>query len=117
LSYIRNVLIAIDQLGNALTAGDPDATISGRVGFHAERAKGSQRLFWRLLEQVIDWAFLPVDGPNHCAKTADLERLKLTHRPGNDLARAALSLVVIPCCLVIGVLTRLPPFTFTLKVS
>lgn len=27
-----NVLLAIDQLGNALTSGDPDETISSRLG-------------------------------------------------------------------------------------
>ena len=30
--YLWNVLIAIDQLANAILAGDPDETISGRMG-------------------------------------------------------------------------------------
>lgn len=30
--YIWNVLIAIDQLANALLLGDPDETISSRIG-------------------------------------------------------------------------------------
>lgn len=32
--YIWNILIAISQFGNALLFGDPDETISGRVGKH-----------------------------------------------------------------------------------
>ncbi|WP_302621011.1 hypothetical protein [Cupriavidus taiwanensis] len=35
--YFWNVLIAIDQFGNALGAGDPDETISSRAG-NAKRA-------------------------------------------------------------------------------
>lgn len=31
MSYLRNVLIAVDQLGNALLAGAPDETISSRL--------------------------------------------------------------------------------------
>ena len=31
-AYILNVLIAIDQLANSLLAGDPDETLSSRVG-------------------------------------------------------------------------------------
>ena len=30
--YFRNVLVGLDQLANALLAGDPDETISGRMG-------------------------------------------------------------------------------------
>ena len=30
--YLMNFLISIDQLGNSLLAGDPDETISSRIG-------------------------------------------------------------------------------------
>ena len=30
--YFWNILIAIDQLGNAILGGDPDETISSRMG-------------------------------------------------------------------------------------
>ena len=30
--YLFNVLISIDQFGNALSGGDPDETISSRIG-------------------------------------------------------------------------------------
>ena len=39
-SYFKNVLIGIDQLVNALLGGDPDETVSSRVGKAA--AAGSQ---------------------------------------------------------------------------
>jgi hypothetical protein len=47
--YIWNILIAFSQLGNALLFGDPDETISGRVGKHLPDsiiAKKINRLFF-----------------------------------------------------------------------
>jgi hypothetical protein len=34
-----NVLVALDQLGNALTLGDPDETISSRAGKQVKAGK------------------------------------------------------------------------------
>ena len=50
--YLWNVLIAIDQLFNALLLGDPDETISGRMGrWHTLggwRAKVAMPVCWFL---------------------------------------------------------------------
>lgn len=58
--YSGNVLIALDQLGNALLAGDPDETLSSRCG--KRRSAGCRvccALCW-LLDWVhrghCDWA-------------------------------------------------------------
>lgn len=58
--YILNVLIAIDQLGNALALGDPDETISSRC---AKAAHGSG--WWRLgrLIEAVD--------PGHLSRTIE----------------------------------------------
>jgi len=45
-----NVLVSIDQLGNTLTGGDPDETISSRLGKHYNNsfmARLVDLLFWR----------------------------------------------------------------------
>lgn len=47
--YIWNILIAIDQLGNALLAGDPDETISSRA------AKNRHKWYWDALCHVLDF--------------------------------------------------------------
>jgi hypothetical protein len=67
MPYWLNVLIAIDQLGNAIAGGNPDNTISGRVGFfasdlHISKIKG----YWKGLERIIDFTFEPIQGPGHC---------------------------------------------------
>ena len=105
MSYIRNLLVAGDQFINTLCGGDPDATISGRVGHFAIRAEGSQAVFWRCLAFCIDWALLPVDGPRHCWRVSLVEGGR--YRPGSDLARAVLALLSLPACALIGLALRL----------
>jgi hypothetical protein len=58
--YCWNVLIAVDQLANALIAGDPDETISSRA------AKRQHRRVWRWLGRVLEWI-----DPDHLAKSLE----------------------------------------------
>ena len=62
--YALNVLVGIDQTWNAALGGDPDETISSRVG------KASLRGEWfaqQIAEPVIDWLFLVLTGQTgHC---------------------------------------------------
>jgi len=46
--YIWNLLISIDQLGNALAGGDPDETISSRAGKRQHDAWWAKGLCWIL---------------------------------------------------------------------
>ena len=105
--YLKNLLIAIDQLGNTLAGGNPDNTISARVGHFAQHSDGSQGKFWRGMERVIDWAFHPLDGPGHCRQSAARSTDEV-RRPGNDGTRAILAVLAVPVCAVVGVLFRLP---------
>ena len=61
--WIVNILIGIDQLGNALFGGDPDETISSRLG--KLKVKHGGKLPWRRpLSKIIDWGLDKID-PNH----------------------------------------------------
>jgi hypothetical protein len=61
--YLINLLIGIDQLGNALTGGDPDETISSRIGKIKRHHNGV--VPWRRpLTKIIDFALDKID-PNH----------------------------------------------------
>lgn len=44
-----NILIAVDQLGNAIMFGDPDETISSRCAKHLEHDDG-----WGWLARFLD---------------------------------------------------------------
>lgn len=58
--YFINIVIAIDQLCNAILGGDPDETISSRLGKVVARNAESNNLAW-LICYVLDWI-----DPGHC---------------------------------------------------
>jgi hypothetical protein len=60
--YIWNLLISIDQLVNTLLAGDPDETISSRMGKRAR--KGDRFGIWLC-------KFLNIFDKNHCEKSIE----------------------------------------------
>ncbi len=61
--YLLNILISIDQLGNTFAGGDPDETISSRLGKLKLKHKGS--IPWtRPLSKIIDYGLDKID-PNH----------------------------------------------------
>lgn len=67
MGYIKNILVGIDQLGNAMAGGNPDNTISARVGYNVNHLDTISYLkYWKFLEWVIDSTFFPIDGDNHC---------------------------------------------------
>jgi|TARA_B110000902_G_scaffold163392_1_gene186896 hypothetical protein len=74
--YFFRILIAIDQLGNTIfLGGEPDHTISGRVG---HRAFMTKRWYWLYLEAVIDFIFFW--QPNHCYRSIEWDEVKKDKR-------------------------------------
>lgn len=67
--YIINVLIALDQLANALLGGDPDETISSRAG---RMLKLKNKPLWA---RILCW-FLDFIDPNHCIDAVEKEEGK-----------------------------------------
>lgn len=70
--YSRNILIALDQLANALMGGDPDETISSRLE-KAYRGDFGRPLHYisimpRLLVNIIFYIF---DGWDHCKQSLE----------------------------------------------
>ena len=64
--YIYNILIGIDQLANAIAFGDPDETISSRLG---KNHSGS----W--LEKLVNWMFRK-QTDNHCKNAIEEDEAK-----------------------------------------
>ena len=65
--YFWNLLISIDQLLNALLGGNPDETISGRMGVRIRegRATRFERLLCRLLSKIDPTT------KRHCVESID----------------------------------------------
>lgn len=68
LKYLLNVLIAFDQLVNALIGGAPDETLSAAAWKGAQQGKLLPRLFCPL----IDALFYPFQR-DHCRKAYEAE--------------------------------------------
>ena len=75
MSYAVNILIAIDQLANALLAGAPDETLSSRA--HRMRVKGQPVWGWAAgaIDQLFFWQ------ADHC-QTAFMRELQRRQLPG-----------------------------------
>jgi len=57
--YLHNLIIAIDQLANTILGGDPDMTISGRLGRNYKDS-------W--MRKTVDWMFSWQKRPGgHCS--------------------------------------------------
>jgi hypothetical protein len=107
MPYWLNVLIAIDQLGNTIAGGNPDNTISGRVGFFASDLHLSKiKSYWKALEQIIDFTFEPIQGPGHCFRAWQGEPDE-TDSEVTYITRIILGIFVAVGCFFISVGLRL----------
>ena len=66
--YVWNNLIAFDQFVNTILGGDPDETISSRIGKITAERPGSCRVC------VLICKFLHLIDPDHCNKVIELDR-------------------------------------------
>ena len=64
-TYLWNIIIAVDQLGNTFLGGDPDETISSRA------AKNQHLLVWRLLGSIMD-----LIDPGHMTRSLEADEGK-----------------------------------------
>lgn len=101
--YIRNLLLSLDQTANTIFAGNPDSTISARTGYFAATPPESK--FWSWQEKVINYAFKPIDGPNHCRQAWSADALEEFYVAG-PIAKTFMTLLVPPTCVAIGLLIR-----------
>lgn len=93
----KRILIAIDQLGNALAGGNEDCTISARLGYlYLKRPQA-----WTTwLMRFVDFIFYPVDGVGHCLGAYYLDQDEEFIR-GNDIALAILTVLIVVVCVII----------------
>ena len=72
LAWLRNVLIGLDQLGNAALRGNPDETISSRVG----RAELAEKSWGVVCAWIIDGLFaLLGEAPGHCRREIEWDEV------------------------------------------
>lgn len=108
MSWIKAVLTGLDQLGNAIAGGHPDATISARIGrFYIVGGR-----YWKIMRWVVDTTFAPIDGPNHCIN-ANKNEPGMPYQYPHNVAPYVLSFFVLSVCgaiaLPIRIVTLLKP--------
>jgi hypothetical protein len=64
--YIGRLLNSISQVGNAAINGNPDVSISGRIGEYNFFYKDSKT--YKFAQWIVDTTFFPIDGKDHCLK-------------------------------------------------
>ena len=74
MAYLTSVLVAIDQLLNALLAGACDETLSSR----AYRADRDGKVFGRIFRPVIDTLFFWQDRHCYLSYLAEVHRRQLS---------------------------------------
>lgn len=62
--YLINLAIAVDQLANAITGGDPDETLSSRAAKCARRGGKWCKRFCRIMHWI---------DPKHCDKSIEFD--------------------------------------------
>lgn len=102
MGYAKNLLVSIDQLGNTLCGGDPDNTISARIGYFTQAEDKTSKWYWKTLRSFVNITFWPVDGPGHCAQAYEADPRELFSRIKNFFARVLLMTMVILTCVPIG---------------
>ena len=106
ISYGQNLKLAFfrlfgmfSRLANALTGGSYKTSVSGRVGYHEQLGNR----YWSVLAWLINSAFYPLDGRNHCKKVYESEKkLGFAHSTGKPYFFYILSFIVLISTLVLA---------------
>lgn len=109
-SYLGNLLVSLDQTGNAIAGGYADSTVSARVWYYSNKDYPSSQIwrkkYWNGLRRIIDWAFLPFDKENHCKKAFENDPDELFVH-GSYIALFVLGLLVLFFTPLIGTIMRI----------
>jgi len=109
MGYLANFFVSIDQLGNVIAGGNPDNTISSRVGYYTEEYYDKDKVpfRWTFFKKVINTTFWPIDGRDHC-KEAYYNDAGEEFDPGtSDIAVFILAILIIGSCIIIAVVLYL----------
>ena len=66
--YLKNIFVSVDQFGNVLAGGNPDNTISARIGYYTphDSTDKKTRWYWLIFRDIVNFTFRPIDGKEHC---------------------------------------------------
>lgn len=100
-SYIGKNFNSLSQLGNTLTHGDSDVSISGRIGFNYLKHRN---LFWVICKSIVDFTFYPIEGWGHCERAYKADLKEIYSPKGNVWGLAFMCLLLIVFCLILSII-------------
>ena len=105
MKYLANFFVAIDQFGNVLAGGNPDNTISSRVGYYTEEFYLPKKIpfKWKIFRNIINSTFYPMDGKGHCKEAYYNDAGEEFDEGTSDVAVSILAILVIINCLFISI--------------
>lgn len=107
MRYLNNFFVSIDQLGNVLAGGNPDNTISSRVGYYNKHSGLNEKApwQWRVFEKIINFTFYPIDGKDHCHEAFHNDAgEEFDNKTKNVVVAILAAFIIIPSCLLISIL-------------
>ena len=106
MSYFSSLFVSIDQLANTLAFGNPDNTISARVGKQVYKNVKSKKpsMVWQIYRCVIDRTFYPLDGPNHCKEAYFNDNGEFFYETNTLLAIIIMGIFIFLACIPLFVL-------------
>ena len=102
MSYLKNILVSIDQVGNAIAGGNPACTISGRIGYFSYNSKRPFVWYWNLLAFIVDATFYPFDDHKHCYQAYMNEKVNDFQYTDNVILLFLLSIITLGSCLILA---------------
>jgi hypothetical protein len=106
MSYFGNLFVSIDQLGNAIAGGNPDNTISSRIGYYNYHIDYLNNVtwYWNLFRSIVDFTFRPVDGDQHCHEAYHNDAGESFDQDTNNWGVAFLFIFIFLSCVVIAII-------------
>ncbi len=95
-TYVGRVSQALSQLGNALANGNPDVSISARIG-----QKRGSNWYWRFATNLVDFTFYPLEGKGHCDRAWNRETKEIYLTQGHWLSFVVLTALFTTFCILL----------------
>ena len=110
MGFLGNFFVSIDQLGNVIAGGNPDNTISSRVGYYNKHNNVGKKapVQWRVFEKIINFTFYPIDGEDHCHEAFHNDAgEEFDDNTNNILVAILATIIIIPSCVIIALVLYL----------
>ncbi len=98
MNWFSAVCLGTDQLVNAITGGNPDISISARIGYHVRQSRST---YWKTLSKIVDVTFYPLDGAGHCDLSYMGDMFEDYAEELDELEKGVLALTVTVSCILL----------------